>query len=428
MKRFGVLALAVSAVMLVLSLTAYGAIFTAVRAIDDGSQTAMDQNAAVVAPVNNLRVSSSAAGSAAAALSGLAAPALDVETEIYETVYREVNPSVVYIENQAEFRTRRGQGTTLVAQSSGSGFIWDNSGHVVTNNHVVEGADRLTVTFADGITIEAELVGTDPDSDLAVIKVDPKLIDLTPVETGDITDVVVGARAIAIGNPYGLVGTMTTGIISAIGRSIPSNPGNPGSYSIPQVIQTDAAINPGNSGGPLLNELGQLIGVNFQITSSSNSNSGIGFAIPVNIVKRVVPALIEDGRYEHAYLGVRGQTYSPAWAEALGFSADDRGAYISEIVANGPAARGGLKGATHETDVVLSVASASMGGGVVYLQSGGDLVIAIDGQPVDAFDDVLIYLENLKSPGDEVVLSVLRANGRQTDVIVTLSARPSATL
>lgn len=425
MKRFTILALGVAAIMLVLSLSAYGALFTAASTLNQQTAAALaaDQNITLTTAASAPQTSADQPATTTTAELSLARNA-DVETDIYETVYRTVNPSVVYIENQAEVRTRRGQ-STLVAQSSGSGFVWDADGHIVTNNHVVDGADRLAVTFADGITVEAELVGTDPDSDLAVIKVDAGLLDLTPVTAGDIAAVAVGSRAIAIGNPYGLVGTMTTGIVSAIGRSVAANPDDPTSYSIPQVIQTDAAINPGNSGGPLLNELGEVIGVNFQITSGSNSNSGVGFAIPVNIVQRVVPALIADGKYEHAYLGVRGQTYSPAWAEALGFSADDRGAYISEVVASGPAARGGLQGATLDTDVVLDVNALSAGGGVVYLQSGGDLIVAIDGEPVEAFDDVLVYLENNKSPGDEVVLTVLRANGDQADLTITLSARPS---
>ena len=272
------------------------------------------------------------------------APSADIETQIYEMVYAKVNPSVVYIENQVRLdRLVRGSTTDqAVPGASGSGFIWDTQGHIVTNNHVVDGADALAVIFADGITLPAEVVGTDPGSDLAVIKVDATLVDLTPVEQGDINDVRVGARAMAIGNPFGLVGTMTTGIVSAIGRSLASNPEAATSFSIPQVIQTDAAMNPGNSGGPLLNERGEVIGVNFQIRSTNGSDSGVGFSIPINIVQRVVPALIADGQYAHAYMGIRGQTYSPAWAGALDYPEDARGAYVMDVTASGPAQRGGL--------------------------------------------------------------------------------------
>jgi S1-C subfamily serine protease len=246
-------------------------------------------------------------------------------------------------------------------------------------------------------------------------------VQLAPVEQGNIADVKVGSRAIAIGNPFGMVGTMTTGIVSAIGRSLASNPDAASSFSIPQVIQTDAAMNPGNSGGPLVNEQGQVIGVNFQIRSDSGSSSGVGFSIPINIVQRVVPALIKSGGYEHAYMGIRGQTYTPAWADALGLSTDVRGAYVMSIAQGGPADRAGVRAASQDTNFVLGVSQQ----GPVYLQSGGDLISAIDGQPVKTFDDLLVYLENNKSPGEKVALTVLRAGGQQETVTLTLAARPS---
>lgn len=339
----------------------------------------------------------------------------DIETQIYEAVYRKVNPSVVNIENLAQVRIS-GQSTQVLPESQGSGFVWDAEGHIVTNNHVVEGADALRVTFGDGLQLPAELVGTDPDSDLAVIKVEPRLAELVPVEQGRIEEVTVGQRAIAIGNPFGLEGSMTTGIVSAVGRSVPSQTG----YNIPLAIQTDAAINPGNSGGPLLNERGQVIGVNFQIQSAVRSNSGVGFAIPINIVQRVVPALIANGVYKHAWLGISGQTYSPAWAEALGYPETARGAYVVTVREGGPAARAGLQGASRATDIVLDIDAS----GPIYLASGGDLIIAIDERPVKTFDDLLIYLESEKSPGDQVVLTVLRARGAETRLTVTLGERP----
>ena len=182
---------------------------------------------------------------------------------------------------------------TLLEVSSGSGFVWDSLGHVVTNNHVVEDAEQLQVTFSDGTVAVADLVGTDADSDLAVLRIEPDGYILVPVAVGNMDDVQVGMRVAAIGNPFGLEGTLTSGIVSAIGRSIPAR----GGFSIPDSIQTDAAINPGNSGGPLLNEQGELIGVNAQIRSDVRANSGVGFAIPVSIVERVVPSIIENGRY-----------------------------------------------------------------------------------------------------------------------------------
>lgn len=351
------------------------------------------------------------------------APGADVETEINEAVYTKVNPSVVYIENLTNIGRSRFGSSAVVPSSSGSGWVWDTQGHIVTNNHVVDGADQLNVTFADGITVPAEVVGTDAGSDLAVIKVDPTLVDLVPAAQGTIAEVKVGGRAIAIGNPFGLVGTMTTGIISALGRSLNSDPSNSSSFSIPQVIQTDAAINPGNSGGPLLNETGEVIGVNFQIESNAGVNSGVGFAIPINIVQRVVPALIKNGAYQHAYMGIVGQTYSPAWAQVLNLPQDARGAYVIEVVSGGPASKAGLRGATGgNTDIVLNVGQT----GIAYLPSGGDLITAVDGQTVKQFDDLLVYLESNKSPGDKITLTVLRAGGKQADVTLTLGARPTS--
>jgi S1-C subfamily serine protease len=339
----------------------------------------------------------------------------DVESEILKAVYDKVSPSVVSIVNLASLQDSSSSDVT-VPESQGSGFVWDTQGHIVTNDHVVEGAKEIRVTFSDGVELPAEVVGADPDSDLAVIKVDPTLIDLVPVEPGALDEVVVGQRAIAIGNPFGLEGTMTSGIVSAIGRSIPALTG----FSIPLAIQTDAAINPGNSGGPLLNERGQVIGVNAQIRSDAGVNSGVGFAIPVNIVQRVAPALIRDGSYRHAYLGVSGRTYSPAWAEALGLSRETRGAYIIAVVKGGPSEAAGLRAGTTLTKILLGVGTD----GLEYLRSGGDLIIAIDDEPVTTFDDLLVYLESRKSPGERVSLTVLRGDNDQQTITVVLGQRP----
>jgi S1-C subfamily serine protease len=340
----------------------------------------------------------------------------DSESQLFEAVYQKVNPSVVRVDNLSALNG--GSSSGVVPQGEGSGFVWDTAGHIVTNDHVVRGADKLQVTFSDGTVLDAQLVGTDPNGDIAVLKVDPNLVSLVPVEQGDMSQVKVGQRAIAIGNPFGFAGTMTTGIVSALGRSIPAITG----FGIPEAIQTDASINPGNSGGPLLNVQGQVIGVNAQIQSSSGSNSGVGFAIPINLVQRIVPGLIKTGAYQHAYLGMSGATYTRAWAQALGFPADAKGAYVLDLVRGGPAASAGLRAGTTDTNVLLGIDGV---GGPVYLQSGGDLITAIDDQPITKMDDLLIYLEEHTSPGQKVKLTVLRdGTFGSTTLEVTLGQRP----
>jgi len=329
---------------------------------------------------------------------------LDVETQILTEVYRKVNSSVVNIRTD---------------QAEASGFVWDTEGHIVTNDHVVQSARDVLVTFADGVSLPAKVIGEDPDSDLAVVEVDPDLHELRPVELGDVDAIDVGDRAIAIGNPFGLEGTLTQGIISAKGRSISALT----SFAIPEALQTDAAINPGNSGGPLLDSEGRVIGVNAQIETGSSlvqANTGIGFAIPVNIVKRVVPALIAEGRYDHAWLGISGQTYSPAWASALGFPEEARGAYVMQVEPEGPADEAGLQAGTKQTDILLGFDY----GQPVYLVAGGDMIVAVNDQPIKKFDDLLVYLERYTSPGDQIELTVVRSNGRQQVIPVKLGKRP----
>lgn len=421
MNRSRLVPIVIAGMALSLALMGCGLVSPAVRLLTDPTSTPLPrviERVVVVTPESGTQATEPA-GQSAAPIE--IAPGADTETQIYTAVYQKVNPSVVYIENLTRLSSGSDGSDTdqSLPESQGSGFIWDAQGHIVTNHHVVEGADALQVTFSDGVQVPAELVGSDADSDIAVIKVDPSLSELTPIAQGRIEDVQVGQRAIAIGNPFGLVGTMTTGIVSAIGRSVESQTG----YNIPLSIQTDAAINPGNSGGPLLNERGEVIGINFQIRSSVRSNSGVGFAIPINIVQRVAPALIENGAYRHAWLGISGQTYSPAWADALGFPAEARGAYIITVKADGPAGRSGLQPATRDTDVVLGMDVT----GPVYLQSGGDLITAIDDQPVKTFDDLLIYLESFKSPGDQITLTVLRPRDGEKLLNVTLGERPNQT-
>jgi S1-C subfamily serine protease len=351
---------------------------------------------------------------AAAGLTISIQPGANTESQILEAVYKKVNPSVVKIVNLAQPQSRRFRSLGAIPQGEGSGFVWDTQGHIVTNDHVVEGADQLQVTFADGTIADAQLVGTDPGSDLAVIKVDPAATTLAPVELGDMSQVQVGEMAIAIGNPFGYEGTMTRGIVSALGRSIASQT----SFSIPEAIQTDASINPGNSGGPLLNEQGQVIGVNDQIESASGSNSGVGFAIPVSILQRVAPVLIKMGSYQHAYLGFSGETYSKVWAKTLGLPANAKGVYVLDVVSGGPAESSGLRAGSTDTSVLLSLDRT----GPVYLQSGGDLITAIDGRSISKIEDLLVYLEETTSPGQTVKLTVLR-HGKPLTLTVTLDAR-----
>ncbi|HEX9117313.1 MAG TPA: trypsin-like peptidase domain-containing protein [Anaerolineae bacterium] len=347
----------------------------------------------------------------------IAIPQSDNATsQLLEAIYAKVNPSVVQVTNLAALSSRRASGAA--PQGEGSGFVWDVQGDIVTNQHVVSGADKIQVTFVDGTTVDATVVGSDPDSDIAVLKVDPKATNLIPLAQGDIRQVKVGELAVAIGNPFGFQGTMTSGIVSAIGRTIPSQT----SFSIPAAVQTDAAINPGNSGGPLLNSRGQVIGVNDQIQSSSGSNSGIGFAIPINIVQRVVPSLIQNGSYQHAYLGISGGTYSRAWSRALGLQADVKGAYVLDVLPGGPAAKAGLQAGGRDTNVLLGTDSS---GSPSYLKAGGDLITAIDDHPINKMDDLLIYLESEASPGQAVQLTILRDGGRQQTLRVILTARPS---
>jgi 2-alkenal reductase len=311
--------------------------------------------------------------------------ALYAQEEAFIAIYERVNPSVVHIG---------------VGGGQGSGFVYDQQGHIVTNNHVVAGGGQMAVAFADGRVVEAKLIGTDPDSDLAVIKVDLPAAQLIPVTLADSDQLKVGQIVIAIGNPFGLSGTMTTGIISSLDRELDG-----AQYLIPDVIQTDAAINPGNSGGPLLDLQGRVIGVNSAIRSASNSSSGVGFAVPANIVQAVAPQLIATGSVSHPWLGIVGGTLTPNAIEELGLSGSTGGVIISSVVANGPAEAAGLRGGN--------------GQGL-----GGDIITAIDGRPVQLFQDLLGYIVQHTAVGQTVTLEVLR-DGNTITVPLTLGARPS---
>ena len=307
------------------------------------------------------------------------------------------------------------------SSSLGSGFVWDKDGHIVTNNHVVENADTITVTFYDGSSVKAELVGTDPDSDLAVIKVDVAKEKLQPIQIADSTKVNVGDIAIAIGNPFGLEGSMTTGIVSALGRSLnlgsSSTSLNGSSYTIPDVIQTDAAINPGNSGGVLVDKNGNLIGVTTAIQSTAGSNAGVGFVVPSIIVQNVVPVLIEDGFYQHPRIGFSGTTLTSDLAQAMDLGPDQRGALVIDITPNSPAEEAGLQGSDRQVKI-----------DDVEYRVGGDVIIQIDNQPVNDFEDIVAYLARYTDVGQTIELTVLRDGSTET-LKVTLTAReqPTAT-
>ncbi|MEZ4618448.1 MAG: trypsin-like peptidase domain-containing protein [Caldilineaceae bacterium] len=343
---------------------------------------------------------------------------VDYESAVLMNIYSQVNPSVVNITALSsgstlnELMPHQFNDEDLLPLSSGSGFVWDGDGHIVTNHHVVDEVSQLQVTFSNGTVAVAEVVGSDISSDLAVLRIEPEGYELVPVHRGDFHTVRVGMRVAAIGNPFGLAGTLTSGIVSAVGRSIPAQ----NTFSIPGSIQTDAAINPGNSGGPLLNERGEVIGVNAQIRSDVRANSGVGFAIPIAIVERVVPALIADGVYNHSYLGVRGATLSPLCADDLQVDKSLRGAYVSQVLRSTPAARAGLRGGSGSSNTKYTTICPD--------NLGGDIITAINEQPVTTFDDILTYLEYYTSPGDTVTLQVLR-DDEEIALELTLAPRPA---
>jgi len=326
-----------------------------------------------------------------------------------EALYQQVVPGVVAI----KVSTSQGDGL-------GSGFVYDMQGHIITNFHVVDGASALEVDFTSGFKSRATVVGVDKDSDIAIIKVDAPATELHPLKLGDSHNLQVGQTVIAIGNPFGLNGTMTIGIVSALGRTEASqhSVSGGGFFSAADIIQTDAAVNPGNSGGPLLNTNGEVVGINRAIiTNNTNStgqptNSGIAFAVSINIVKRVTPFLIRDGAYDYPYMGISflpDQLLNLDVIEALGLKSDT-GAYVVDVAKGGPAEKAGIVPGTKPTRIQ-------------GLNAGGDLVTAIDGKSVRTFDELISYLIINKAPNDTVVLTIMR-DGKSQDVTVTLGARP----
>jgi len=326
-----------------------------------------------------------------------------------EALYQQVIPGVVSI----HVFTPEGDGL-------GSGFVYDTQGHVITNFHVVDGASTVEVDFSSGFKARGTVIGVDKDSDIAVIKVDAPETELHPLMLGNSDNLQVGQTVIAIGNPFGLNGTMTVGIVSALGRTQASEHSIDGGgfFSAADIVQTDAAVNPGNSGGPLLNTNGEVVGINRAIATNSTTadgqptNSGIAFAISVNIVKRVTPFLIKDGAYDYPYMGISffpDQLMSLDVIEALDLQSYN-GAYVVEVAPDGPAEQAGIIAGDKPTRIESVLA-------------GGDLVTAIDGRSVRTFDELISYLVTNKSPGDTVTLTVIR-NGQSQDVTLTLGARP----
>jgi S1-C subfamily serine protease len=328
-------------------------------------------------------------------------------------IYQRAAPGVVFIRSQIVQNVQSPFFLLPQRQSSeatGSGFVIDDSGHILTNYHVIEGASKVTVQFENNQVVTAKVVGRDSNDDIALLKVDPSGLKLDPLTLGDSSKVQVGDPTLAIGNPFGLDRTLTSGIVSALQRQISA----PNGFTISHVIQTDAAINPGNSGGPLLDAAGRVIGINSQIatgTGSSGSGSvGIGFAVPINTAKQILPQLERTGRVEHAYLGIEGVTIDQSLSQ-LGLAAT-RGVLVQSVTPGGPAARAGLRGGNVQSDLNGQ-----------QIQLGGDVITAIDGHAISTMDD-LVSRVDAKKPGQSVTLGILRSGKRRT-ITVTLATRPT---
>ena len=337
------------------------------------------------------------------------------EVSVIETPYVEKNPEYSLIEIferseasvvQVNVRTDDGQ-TDL--SNMGSGFVYSDDGYIITNNHVVDSAGKVTITFLDGESYIAQIIGTDADLDLAVLKIKPESTYLHPLTIGDSSTLKVGEQIAAIGNPFGLSGSMTAGIVSQIGRLLPQDSG----YSIPDVIQTDAAINPGNSGGPLLNMKGEVVGINTAIQSATGEFTGGGFAVPSNTVKKVIPFLIEDGIFPHPWMGISGTDVDPELAKVRGLDSS-KGFLVVTVVEGSPAEEAGLQGVTEENIIEIDGRE---------FPTDGDIIIMIDDKVVRKISDLLIHLQREKSVGDELVMTINR-DGTIIETTMVLGERP----
>jgi len=388
------------------------------------------------------------------------AQATDPDTQLFEKLYKQVNPSVVSIyvriPNTPVNPSGNGNGNglpnfptlpapksdggtpapTLPPDNSGngnganpfgnqqqppfsagdaSGFIYGTDGYIITNSHVVQDADRIEVTFADDTTVTAKVVGIDRDSDLAVIKVQTDASRLIPVTFADSDKLVIGQRVFAIGNPFNYANSMSTGIVSGLNRRLDSQASTNGgqdTYQIPGLVQTDTAINPGNSGGPLFDTTGAVVGINTLIESQVRQSSGVGFALPSNLVQKFVPVLIKNGTVDHSYLGIQGGDLTVDLNTLMGIDPNQHGVLISTVTSGGPADKAGL---------LASTVKKSLDG--VSIKVGGDIIVAVDGTPIHHFVDLLGYLFTKTDVGQKITVTVLR-NGKQIDVPITLEARP----
>ena len=344
----------------------------------------------------------------------LASENITNKTQTLSELFKNVEKSVVQVSSDDET-------TELLGSRLGSGFIYDTNGHVITNNHVTAGGKDLHITFSDGTIYTGKVVGSDPHSDLALLLIDdvPKE-KLFPLTLGNSSNLIVGETVAAVGNPFGLSGSLTEGIISGLGRLLPSTPENifgtdnrVASFSIPDIIQTDAAINPGNSGGPLLNLKGEVIGINSAIFSNTGVYAGVGFAIPSNTLIKVIPELIKNGSYPHPWLGITGVDVTPDIAKKMNLT-EARGFLVIDVNSNGPADKAGIRGG----DKIDTIDGREV-------ELGGDVIIAIDKNPVRKIDDILSHLEREKSVGGNVSLTIIR-DGIVQEKTTVLQARPDS--
>ena len=388
----------------------------AIQVIQDGNLavTQLNTKPVVVQNIQPLPVTNTAENSfntTGLTINGTALTMLNAESAVFNQIFKKVENSVVQITSIVNVVGPSINGNPFQDQSArlGSGFIQDAAkGLIITNNHVIQGSNTVDVTFASGNTYSAKVIGTDPLSDLAILQItdDFSTEHTASLQLGNSSQLEVGQQVIAIGSPFALSNSMTNGIISQVGRLLPNQDMG---FSIPDVIQTDAAINPGNSGGPLLDIQGNVIGVNSAISSETGEFAGIGFAIPSNTVARIVPYLIRDGKYDHPWLGIAGVNLTPNLAQQLGLPRDSKGVVVASVTPGSPADIAGIIGHVENGNI-----------------PAGDIITAIDGHQVKRMEDIISYIEEQKSVGNKVVITVNRG-GQSLDLTATLQARPLAT-